>query len=279
MLYHEKVFDINGFEHLSDSCVLPPFWRYFLHIGENWGRTGALGAAWIAQALSEKRGELEPKFALFRPGPPLIHWIPPVVDQKHKVVIQMKEKKQFAELRKQYPESMNKEQFYRAAHISKATALYLLQSGLVPCTDSGKQTHRYTIRTDDVIEYLKEREMNPEKYKAREGWYADNSCCSGKMVLSAAQAKRLEAFFKRKMARFNDLLTAKDMAAFCGYCTKVIHQWCSSGELQAFQIAKQYLIPKDYAARKLASPSMYQKLTPPQPYQQLITEFRRIYKA
>lgn len=60
----------------------------------------------------------------------------------------------FEQLKKDYPDTMTKEQFYKAAHISKATALFLLQSGLVACKDSGKQTRRYTIKTNDVIAYL-----------------------------------------------------------------------------------------------------------------------------
>lgn len=45
------------------------------------------------------------------------------------------------------------------ADISKATALYLLQSGAIPCKDTGKKTRRYAIKTDDVIEYLRQREI------------------------------------------------------------------------------------------------------------------------
>ena len=69
----------------------------------------------------------------------------------------------FKEIKKQYPKTMSKDQLYRVAHISKATALYLLQSGAIPCKDTGKKTRRYTIKTDDVIEYLRQREICPEK--------------------------------------------------------------------------------------------------------------------
>ena len=55
------------------------------------------------------------------------------------------------ELRNKYPKTMNKEQFYRAAHISKATALYLLQSGLVPCQDTGKKTRYNEKRLADIF--------------------------------------------------------------------------------------------------------------------------------
>lgn len=35
-----------------------------------------------------------------------------------------KRRKAYDEIRKQYPETISKDQFYRIAHISKATALY-----------------------------------------------------------------------------------------------------------------------------------------------------------
>lgn len=46
----------------------------------------------------------------------------------------------------QYPETVQKEQFRIICHISKRTARYLLQSGLVPCVQSGKKTRNYTIK-------------------------------------------------------------------------------------------------------------------------------------
>ena len=51
-----------------------------------------------------------------------------------------KEKLEYYEpIRREYPEVITKDQFYRIAHISKATALFLLQSGKVPYKDSGKK--------------------------------------------------------------------------------------------------------------------------------------------
>lgn len=47
--------------------------------------------------------------------------------------------KYYEAIRKEYPETISKDQFYRIAHISKATALHLLQHDLVPCKDTGKK--------------------------------------------------------------------------------------------------------------------------------------------
>lgn len=72
----------------------------------------------------------------------------------------------------QYPETVQKEQFRIICHISKRTARYLLQSGLVPCVQSGKKTRNYTIKMKDIVRYLERREIHPEKYKLPPGSYS-----------------------------------------------------------------------------------------------------------
>lgn len=74
----------------------------------------------------------------------------------------------------EYPNGMTKDQFYRVARINKQHAKYLLDSGLVPCTNTGKKTRKYHIATHDVITYLCDREDNPEKYKVPTGYSAQS---------------------------------------------------------------------------------------------------------
>ena len=77
----------------------------------------------------------------------------------------------YSNLLRQYPEHMTKEQMYQVCHISKKTCLFLLQSGLVHCLDSGKKTRRFKIETADVIRYLEDRELHPDRYKPPDGFY------------------------------------------------------------------------------------------------------------
>lgn len=61
-------------------------------------------------------------------------------------------------LREQYPEIISKDQLYRICHISKRKARWLLENGITPCEDSGKQTRRFHIRLEDVITFLERRD-------------------------------------------------------------------------------------------------------------------------
>lgn len=83
----------------------------------------------------------------------------------------VKKKSKYEYLFKLYPLVITKDQFYRICNVSKKTAVHLLDNGLVPCINSGKQTRKYKIKLEDVIEYLETREADPGKFAAPYGWY------------------------------------------------------------------------------------------------------------
>lgn len=61
-------------------------------------------------------------------------------------------------LRTEYPEVVSMDQFYRICHISKRKAKWLLEKGIIPCQDSGRQTRRFQIRLEDIITFLERRD-------------------------------------------------------------------------------------------------------------------------
>lgn len=160
--------------------------------------------------------------------------------------------KEVTEILKAYPKGMSKDQFYKVAHISKATALYLLQSGLVPCNDSGKQTRRYRIKTEDVLAYLLEREVDPYKYEPPAGWYSARSYRrkpedpieAGLKRLDDHQQSRLKEYFTEMLSEYDDLLTAEQVSAFLGYAKSTAIEWCDKRRIKCFFISGRYLIPK-----------------------------------
>ena len=160
--------------------------------------------------------------------------------------------KYYDEIRKRYPETISKSQFYQIAHISKATALYLLQSGLVPCRDTGKKTRRYTIRIDDVIFYMLDRELHPERYRAPPNWYRERSgrrvsCVAYKNELMSLSDNNREVFRKgieTELQFENDLLTVAEVVEVTGYSSETIRRWCKAKKIKSFNISGKFLIPK-----------------------------------
>lgn len=170
--------------------------------------------------------------------------------------------KKFDAIRRAYPETISKEQFYRIAHISKATALHLLQNGLVPCKDTGKKTRRYTIRTDDVIAYLIDREIQPEKYGAPDHWYRDRSGYRKSRNtfryelsnLSEIEKKLFEEYTQKELASYGDLLSVEETMEITGYSSTAIYHWCNAKKLVGFKISGRLIIPKIGLAEFLISP-------------------------
>ena len=161
-----------------------------------------------------------------------------------------------------YPDTMTKEQFYKAAHISKATALFLLQSGLVACKASGKQTRRYTIKTNDVIAYLQDRILYPRKYAAPDGWYVGRSGHGKRKspgefsmltTLTEAQCEKLKAYFMSEMSDLDDVLSVAQLADFLGYAPATVVYWCNHNQVKHFDISGKYMIPKICIVEFLAS--------------------------
>lgn len=153
----------------------------------------------------------------------------------------------------EYPIGMTKDQFYRVARINKQHAKYLLDSGLVPCINTGKKTRKYHIATHDVITYLCDREDNPDKYKAPKGLYIGNSS-KAKRRRSTTEIIRfhftepektgLYTLWEKLTVGYDDLLTTPEVSELTGYSAQSIQRWCSQKILVGFQIRGKLLVPR-----------------------------------
>ena len=152
---------------------------------------------------------------------------------------------QYQDILEQYPSYMTKDQMYRLCHISKKTSLFLLESGLVPCLDSGKKTRRFKIKTADVIHYLKDRELHPEHYKPPEGYYKQPHIPQLR-VLPGHDLLVMRQFYEKELASWPDVMTTKQVSAFTGYGKTTVERWCSKQHLKSFYIKRQYYVPKVY---------------------------------
>ena len=105
---------------------------------------------------------------------------------------------QYELILEEYPECISKEQMYKLCHISKYTAQYLLESGLVPSTCSGKKTRKYKIATSDVVRYLQEREIIPERYFLPEG-YRKKIYKSQFNPLAPETIEKMRAYYEKQL--------------------------------------------------------------------------------
>ena len=154
-----------------------------------------------------------------------------------------------------YPNGMTKDQFYRVARINKQHAKYLLDSGLVPCINTGKKTRKYHIATHDVITYLCDREDNPEKYKVPMGFYIGKNGCSKRhpdkpateiirFNFTEPEKTGLYTLWENLTVGYDDLLTTPEVSELTGYSAQSIQRWCNQKILVGFKIRGTLTIPR-----------------------------------
>lgn len=158
-------------------------------------------------------------------------------------------------LKTTYPDEITKDQFYRICHISKKTASYLLDCGLVPCTNSGKKTRKYKIRLDDVIAFLDAREKNPLAFKAPDNFYSCNAYNPYAINIERVSKNKdiFRRFLKKQLADYADVISPSKVSEITGYSTKSVALWCENGKLKSFNIFNRIKIPKEYLLDFLTS--------------------------
>jgi len=152
-------------------------------------------------------------------------------------------------------EYLSKEQFYKMCHISKATALQLIQTRTVPAVDTGKRTNRYLIARSDVEKYLQVRSENPPSLTSGR---AKSIYTYGVLAEynqeTAARLRRIATYDWRYQP---DILLVSDISSLLGYRKETIYRWRKKLGLKSCIISSKLYIPKQYLLDFIESPEFY----------------------
>lgn len=158
---------------------------------------------------------------------------------------------EYAKLRREYPELISKEQFYKIAHISKRHARYLLTSGIIPCSDTGKKTRRYKIALTDVIRYLRDCQRHPEKYALPKEQPAPLPKLPGLPDLQ----QQLHLFYEEQLADYPDVIPTSEIARLTGYDRSTVIHWIEYRWLRGMKSRGKYIVPKSCLIDFMSSPN------------------------
>lgn len=156
-------------------------------------------------------------------------------------------------IRKSYPETISKEQLYKLCHISKRVAKYYLDNGTIPCVNTGHATYKYRIRTEDVIEFMRKRDRNPDAYSQKDTQALRHS--TRKREMTQHELMQYQKRVSALMNSYPDLMTVDMIAQVTGYTKKTVFEWIAAGKLRAFTRKRKYYIPKEYMTGFMLSES------------------------
>ena len=169
------------------------------------------------------------------------------------------------------PETLSLEQFRAVAHISKRKAKWLLENGVVPCEDSGKQTHRFQIRWDDVADFLRRRDAGELNSIIPAGAFSSKQLHNTPLLNT--EPEELFSFLMDEWADESDMLTTKQAADLTGYNDTTINNWVASGKIQAVNYYGKNLISKESLAKYLTSVEGQHIARPSQKYLDMLEAY------
>ena len=137
----------------------------------------------------------------------------------------------YQQILEEYPEFITKEQLYQICHISKKSAQNLLESGEIPCVDSGRKTHRFLIATADVVDYLHRRDNAPRP---------------------AADETAVEKIHAA-LALYPDMLSVAQVSELTGRRSSTVTKWCRLNYIENIYAGGKNHIPKASLADFLVS--------------------------
>ena len=183
-------------------------------------------------------------------------------------------------LREQYPDYVSLDQFYRICGIAKRSALYLVQNGIIPSVDTGRQTWRYQIAIEDVITYLRKREevgsmippgaVTSRQYKKR---VYTGSHKSFSQIVRPGHEREIGKYFAHIYADFPDILTADDVAEMTGLNKSSVLKLLKAGTIRAIEVKPKYLIPKQYLLEFVVTRRFFEAKTDSEDFKKILGGF------
>ena len=150
---------------------------------------------------------------------------------------------------------LSKEDFYKIAHISKRTALWLIETGRVKADKPENKGKGYKIPKAEVERYLNDRAVNPGEY------YRSNRRKRHNHYPIQPYSKRLggkmRSIVERDITTLPDVLVAKQVSMILGYDLREIYEWSKSGSLCALRLSGKLYYPKEFLLDFISSKEYY----------------------
>ena len=144
------------------------------------------------------------------------------------------------------PATISKDQFCKVCHMSKKTSTKYLGS-VIPCSDNGKKTHRYSIAKADLIAFL---ERYPERHNISllHPVIRCSKTAFSSMPLSDHARSVMKDYYSEILRSEKEILRISDICRITGYGKTIVNTWFLSGNLKyvvirgAKHTAKEILI-------------------------------------
>ena len=162
--------------------------------------------------------------------------------------------KKYATLKNQHGDFLSLDEFAKVCKISKKSARYLVERGIIPAIDTGKRTWQYKIAIDDVIAYLERREkvgsmIPPGATSSRSPRRVARKISTRKsfsQMVTPGREHEIAEYFEYIYADCGEILTTADIVEMTGLKKTTVINLLNAGRIKSIESSPTYLIPKQY---------------------------------
>ena len=133
-------------------------------------------------------------------------------------------------LHDEFPDIILGEHLRQILHVSKRKCAWLLNNGIIPCTDNCQRTRRYAVKLNDVIDYIIASEnaaVNVQPLRPPEGF----------------RELLIDEWFD-----VPDVLTISDVANITGYTPNAVDRWIVKGSLRSVLVQTGLITCREWLA-------------------------------
>lgn len=134
------------------------------------------------------------------------------------------------------------EDLYKVLHVGKRKAKYILDSGIIPCIDTKKKTHRYIIKKSDVIKFMESGVV----FEYPSGLFSSGRSSEETKgnLISAIDNSFAKEWYSDYLIDEKDILSFHDVERLTGFSKEAVRRWVVSGDLIGIQNGNRMIIPK-----------------------------------
>ena len=145
-------------------------------------------------------------------------------------------------LKQQYPSRLCLDQIRKILHISKRKTSWMLNNGIIPCVNNGKQTRQYKVDIEDLIAYIERVECSDSTIIIPSGLFTAKTTTKP-IISSPTLSPEFREWLSHKWRYSKQILTISEVAELTGYSKKTINCWVNEGKLQSVLLPQNRAIP------------------------------------
>ena len=157
------------------------------------------------------------------------------------------------EIRSNYPETLNLENIRCILGFSKRKTAWMLQNGIIKCEISEKKTKQYTVRMDDLFEYLDKVEQADPSVKMPVGRFTSRKLKSETAdetsihpVLYRQPPEDFKLWLEDEWYAEPDLLYSNDVSRITGYAKTSVNRWMEKKTLRTVKTQSGVITTKTW---------------------------------